>query len=134
MGPSRQDALDVPKGRVKSRLVVPAIVVDPAADGGIEHPRQIIERFVAALMKRPTANGLPNLFESLVACCWAERDTDAGVSARNSWPERIAKKVELLVTMSSTPVLIVSVDNLCFLRMKRNSSFSEPWLARCAHR
>ena len=50
MSPSRENAVDVPKGRVKSRLIVPAIIIDPATDCGIEHPREIIERLVAALM------------------------------------------------------------------------------------
>src|ERR1700693_1487848 len=74
MGSSRQDAVDVPKGWVKSRLVVTAIIVDPATDVRVEHPRQIIKRLVAALMKRPAANCLPNRFESFVARRWAEHD------------------------------------------------------------
>src|ERR1700722_376704 len=132
MGPSRQDAVDVPKGRVKSRLVVAAIIVDPATDVRVEHPRQVIKRLVAALMKRPAANCLPNPFESFVARCWAERDTEPLPSARQPRPECIPEKIEPLVPMSSTPVIILAVDNLCLLRMKRQPAFSEPPLKRCA--
>src|ERR1700722_16500356 len=131
MSPSRQDAIDVPKGRVKSRLVVTAIIVDPTSDGGIEHPRQIIKRLVAALMKRPAANRLPDRLESFVARCWAERDTEPVPSARQSRPKRVAEKIELLVTIGSAPVIILAVDNLRLLRMKRQSAFSEPSLKRC---
>src|ERR1700735_360412 len=86
MCPSCQDTVDVPKGRVKSRLVVPAIIVDPAADVRVEHPRQILKRLVAALMECPAANFLPNLFESCVARRWAEHDAKPMPSARQSRP------------------------------------------------
>src|ERR1700688_285196 len=132
MGPSRQDAVDVPKGWVKSRLVVTAIIVDPATDVRVEHPRQIIKRLVAALMKRPAANCLSNLFESFVARRWAEHDAKPMPSARQSRPERVAEKIELLVAISSAPIIILAVDNLCLLRMKCQPAFSEPHLKRCA--
>src|SRR5215470_3043885 len=131
MSPSRQDAVDVPKGRVKSRLVVPAIIVDPASDVRIEHPCQIIKRLIAALMKRPTAYGLPDRLESFVARCWAERDTEPIPSARQPRPERVAEKVKLLVTMGSATVIILAVDDLCLLRMKRQPAFGEPSLKQC---
>lgn len=104
--PSRQDMVDVPKVRVKSRLVVPAIIMDPAADVRVEHSCQIIKRLVAALMKRPAAYGLPDRLESFVARCWAERDTEPIPSARQPRPERVAEKVELLVTIGSAPVIL----------------------------
>ena len=130
MSPSRQDAVDVPKGRVKSRLVIPAIIINPAADVYVEHPCQIIERFVAALMKRPTANRLWNFFESFVARRWTEHDAKPLPSARQSRPECIAEEVELLVTIGSAPVIILAIDNLCLLWMKRQPAFSEPSLKR----
>src|SRR5215470_19148629 len=38
MRPSSQNTVDVSQGRVESRLVVPAVVVDPTPDVAIEHP------------------------------------------------------------------------------------------------
>ncbi len=49
---------EVPQGRVESRRVEPTIVVDPSANVRIEHPRQIVERLVAALVKRPASDRL----------------------------------------------------------------------------
>ena len=48
MCPSCQDAVDVPECGIESRLVETTIVVDPAADVVVEHPRQIGKRLVAA--------------------------------------------------------------------------------------
>ena len=56
MRPSRQNTVDVSQGRVESRLVVPAVVVDPTPDVAIEHPGEIIQRLVAALVKRPASD------------------------------------------------------------------------------
>src|ERR1035438_2333755 len=130
MSPSRQNTVDVPKGRVKSRLVIPAIIINSATDVYVEHPCQIIERFVATLMKRPTANRLSNLFESFVARRGTEHDAKPVPSARQSWPECIAEEVELLVTIGSTPGIIPSKNKPCLLWMKRQPAFSEPSLKR----
>ena len=84
MGPSRQDAVDVPQGRVERRLVVTAVVVDPATDVRVEHPRQIVQRLVTALMKRPAAHRLPDRLESFVADCRTERDAELPRRRRDS--------------------------------------------------
>jgi len=73
---SRQDDIDVPQGRVERRRVEPTIVVDPAPDVRVEHPRQIVQRLITALMKGPAAHGLPDRLESFVADCRTERDAD----------------------------------------------------------
>src|SRR6516165_8717718 len=58
MRPSRQNTVDVSQGRVESRLVVPAVVIDPTPDVAVEHPGEVIQRFVAALVKRPASDRL----------------------------------------------------------------------------
>ena len=55
MRPSSQNTVDVSQGRVESRFVVPAVVVDPTPDVAVEHPGEVIQRLVAALMKRPAS-------------------------------------------------------------------------------
>ena len=67
MRPPSQDQVDVSQGRVESRFIVPAVVVDPTPDVAIEHPGQVVERLVAALMKRPASDRLPDRLESLIA-------------------------------------------------------------------
>ena len=51
MRPSCQDAVDVPQGGIESRLIETAVIVDPATNMVVEHPRQIVERLVAAFVK-----------------------------------------------------------------------------------
>src|SRR6516164_379900 len=76
MRPPSQDQVDVSQGRVESRFIVPAVVVDPTPDVAIEHPGQVVQRLVAALLKRPASDRLPDRLESLVACRGTEDDAE----------------------------------------------------------
>ena len=82
MRPSCQDAVDVAEGGIESRLVETAVIVDPTSDVIVEHPGQIIERLVAALVERPMADGLPDRPESFAADRRTERDAEPVPSAR----------------------------------------------------
>ena len=64
------------QGRVESRLVVPAVVIDPTPDMTVEHPGQVVQRLVAARVKRPASDRLPDRLESLVACRGTEDDAE----------------------------------------------------------
>src|SRR5271165_4756568 len=133
MRPPSQDQVDVSQGRVESRLVVPAVVVDPTPDMTVEHPGQVVERLVAALMKRPASDRLPDRLESLVAGRRAERDAEGTPSpSRQPRPECVAEEIELVVRVVSAPVIILAVDDFRLLGMKRQSAVSEPPLKRCA--
>src|SRR5262252_5907900 len=118
MRPSSQNAVDVSQGRVESRLVVPAVVVDPTPDVAIEHPGQVVQRLVAALVKRPASDRLSDRLESFVACGRAEHDAEGTPPAsRQPRPKGIAEEVELLVGVISAPVIILAVDDFRLLRM-----------------
>src|SRR5512132_4405980 len=120
MGPPSQDAVDVPEGWVESRFVVTAVVVDPASDVAVEHPRQIVQRFVSAVVQRPASHRLSDRFPSLVAGRGTERDADPTLpSSRQPRPECIAEEVELAVGIVTASILILAVDDLRLLRMKR---------------
>src|SRR4051794_31800240 len=94
MGPPRENVVDVPQGRVKGRFVVPAVVVDPTSDVRVEHPREIVQGLVAALVKCPAPDRLPDRLESLITCCRAERDAHPiSTPSRQPRPERIAEEV-----------------------------------------
>jgi hypothetical protein len=122
-GPSRQDDIDVPQGRVERRRVEPTIVVDPAPDVRVEHPRQIVQRLVTALLKGPAAHGLTDRLESFVADGRTERDADLpSPSARQPRPESIAEEVELLVGIVATSVIILAIDDFRLLRMEFQSA------------
>jgi hypothetical protein len=115
-----QNEVDVSQGRVESRLVVPAVVVDPTPDMAVEHPGQVVQRLVAALVKRPASDRLADRLESLVACRGAERDAECTPPpSRQPRPECVAEKIELLVGVVSAPVIILAIDDFRLFRMKR---------------
>jgi len=113
ISPSCQEDVDVPQGRVESRRVELPIEVDPSADVYIEHPRQIIQRLVAAFVQGPASDCLANLLERLVAGCRAERDTNLpSPPSRQPRPEGVAEKIELMVGMLKTSTVKRHVHSL----------------------
>jgi len=117
MRPSCQDTVDVAQGGIESRLVETTVVIDPAADMVVEHPCQIGERLVAALMERPVSDGLPDRFESFAADRRTERDAEPIPSARQPRPKRVAKEVELVFWVIAASVIVLAIDDLCLIRM-----------------
>ena len=119
IGPLRQFGINVPQGRVQSRLVISAVVVNPAPDYGVEHPGEVIERFVTSSWKCPRTKLAPYRLEGFVANRRTERDTDSTLlSSRQPRPKRIAEEVELLVGIISASVIILTIDDMRLLRMK----------------
>ena len=104
MRPSCQDAVDVPECGIESRFVETTVVVDPATDMVVEHPGQVIQRLVAALMERPVSDGLPDRLECRAAHCRTERDAEPIPSARQPRPKRIAEKIEHVVRVVAASV------------------------------
>ena len=110
-----------------------AVVVNPAPDYGVEHPGQVIQRLVTALLKLPAPNFAPNRFERVAANRRAERDPDSALPpSRQPRPKRIAEEVELLVGVVSAPVIILAVDDLRLCGMKLKPAFSKPLFQRRA--
>ena len=133
MRPSRQNTVDVSQGRVESRFVVPAVVIDPTPDVAVEHPGQVVQRLVAALVKRPASDRLSDRLESFVACRGAEQDAEgAPPASRQPRPEGIAEEIQLLVGVLSASVIILAVDDFRLLGMQPQPAFGEPVLKRCA--
>ena len=97
MRPSCQDTVDVPQGGIEGRLVETAVVVDPATDMVVEHPCQIVQRLVAALVECPVSDSLPDRFESFAAGRRTERDAEPLPPARQPRPKRIAEEIEPVV-------------------------------------
>ena len=127
IGPLCQFGINVPQGRVQSRLIVMAVVVNPAPDYGVEHPSEVIERFVTSPWKRPRPKLAPYRLEGFVADCGTERHADLSApTSHQPRPERIAEEVELLVGIVSAPVIIFAVDDLRLLGMKHQPTFGEP--------
>src|SRR5208283_2371248 len=72
--PPDQYTIEVLQGRIHGRFVEESIVVDPPTKYRIEHPGEIVERLVTAVMQRPSSHDVPYLFGRLVAHRRAEVD------------------------------------------------------------
>jgi hypothetical protein len=134
MGPSCQNLVDVAQGGIEGRLVVTAVVVDPAADVTVEHPCKIIQRLVAALMERPVSDSLPDRLESFAASRRTERDAEPLPPARQPRPKRIAEKIEPMVWVVSASIIVLAIDDFGLVRMQRQRALREPLLQRCPQR
>ena len=134
MGPSCQNLVDVAQDGIEGRLVVTAVVVDPAADVTVEHPSKIIQRLVAALMERPVSDSLPDRLESFAAGRRTERNAEPLPPARQPRPKRIAEKIEPVVWVVSASIIVLAIDDFGLIRMQRQRALREPLLQRCPQR
>ena len=100
-------------------MIEAAVVVDPAANARIVHRSQVLEGFVAAVMKRPAPNCSAHGLE--------RRRTRRGHEAMRRdvpLPDRFpcseceAEEVERLVRIIAAPICILAVDDLRLLRMQ----------------
>src|SRR2546426_12287588 len=70
-------------------------------------------------MQVPASNLYPNRFHRLVGNCRAEIDEELPLAIlRSPWPKRVAQKIEFLVRIRPSPIIILAIDHLRLLRMK----------------
>src|SRR5712692_6756298 len=75
-------------------------------------------------MQIPASNLCPNRFHRLVRNCGTEVDEELSFAIlRSSRPKRVAQKIELLVRIRPSPVIILAIDDLRLLRMKLQPTF-----------
>src|SRR6186997_2134333 len=102
----------------QSRPVEVAVVVDPALNVRIEHPRQIIQGLVAPSMECPSTDRLPYSLQRVRTDRGQERDAELPtVPDRRPRPKLVAEEVKRLNRMISSPVRILAVDELRLLLM-----------------
>src|SRR5664279_3373713 len=78
-------------------------------------------------MQIPASNLRPNRFHRLVGYGWTEVDEVLPEPIlRSPRPKRVAQKIELLVRISPSPVVILAIDYLRLLRMKLQPTFPQP--------
>jgi hypothetical protein len=103
------------------------VVVDPAADVRIEHPRQVIECLVAAPLKTPATHRLANCFQRLRARCRKKRGSVRSAwPLRLPWPKTVAQEVELLVSIVPFPIGVLAIDDLSLVCMEFQSTLQKP--------
>src|SRR6202790_3261168 len=70
-------------------------------------------------MQIPASNLCPNRFHRLVRNCGTEVDEELSFAIlRSPWAKRVAQKIELLVRICPSPVIILAIDHFRLLRMK----------------
>src|ERR1700731_4404316 len=70
-------------------------------------------------MQIPASNLGPDGFHRLVRSCWTEIDEVLTLPIlRSPRPKCVAEKIELLVCISPSPVIILAIDNFRLFRMK----------------
>jgi len=117
--PADQKGINPRQGRTQLRVIEAAVVVDPAADARIVHRSQVLQGFVAAVMKRP----VPNCSAHVLERRWARRGHEAmrrhvPLPDRFPCPECEAEEVKRLVRKIAAPICILAVDDLCLLGMQ----------------
>src|SRR5215475_15905026 len=78
--PTREASVQIAQRRVKCRLIVMAIIRNPAPNDGVEHTRQVVDPPVNATTKLPVANFLSDRLGRSV--------TDAGLKLTKNFPHR----------------------------------------------
>ena len=127
--PSCQGKVDALQGWIEGRRTEPPIVVDPAANARVEHPREIIQGFVTPSMHRPAPDRLADRCERLCADCGTERDAHPpGLFAHHPRPESVTEKVKLKARVVLATTLILAIDDFRLVRMQCQPAFSEPRL------
>ena len=72
LGPEDQISVQFAHCRVKRRAIISPVVLDPASDNWIEHPRQILDRFITALRQLPA----PKFVTDRIRCLVRHRRTE----------------------------------------------------------
>ena len=117
--PADQKGIDPRQGGTQLRVIEAAVVVDPAANARIVHRCQVLQGFVAAVMKRPAPNCSAHGLE--------RRRTRRGHEAVRGdmpLPDRLpcseckAEEVKRLVREIAAPICILAVDELRLLGMQ----------------
>lgn len=125
-GPQHEFTIDVPEGPVQRRFVEGTIIEHPPAYLRIEHPRQVVERFIAPQMQLPTTDDLTDPLRRLVADGRTEVDkVFPPPILRPPWAKRVAQEVESGDRILQTPVGIFAIDDLGLLRMESQSPGSK---------
>src|SRR5919108_1938513 len=78
-------------------------------------------------MQIPASNLRPDRFHRLIRDCRAEVDEVLPLAIlRSPWPKRVPQKIELLVRVRPSPVIILAIDDFRLLRMKLQPTLPQP--------
>ncbi len=122
------------EGRIQHGLVEPSVVVDPALDHGVEHPRQVGEGLVAALMEPPTADLPSHPHAGFLADRWREvHEMLPEPALRQPGPKRVPEERERHVLIPATPIRVLAVNDAGLGLIQVQPAFGQPAADRCQH-
>jgi hypothetical protein len=107
-----------PENVIEPRTIVSPVVLHPTSNLWIEHPRQILNRFITPTLKLPSTHFLADALGGLLADRRQEaHEVLAATISRTPWPELMPQEGKLLVFVCSSPVSILAIDDLRFLKV-----------------
>ncbi len=115
------------KDRVKRRLVVAAIVVNPAMEDWIEHPGQVVESLIAPQVESPTSHSAAHRLGGFITHCGTEVDEVlAPAILRPPGTKRKTQKIKFFIEVIASTIIILAIDYLGLFRMKLQFALSQP--------
>jgi len=119
----------VAKGWVQGGSVEATVVLDPAAQDGVPHTRQIVDGLVAPQGDSPAPHLLSHPRRRSVAHGRSKAHKELPPPIlRPTRPERVPKEIELLIGMPPRPIVILAVDDPRLLGMHFQSPVLESTL------
>src|SRR5665648_145869 len=126
-GPTGQSAIQLAQNWVKRRLVVAAIVVNPAMEDWIEHPGQVVESLIAPQVESPTPHSAAHRLGGFITHCGTEVDEVLTPTIlRPPGTKRESQKIKLLGGVMASSIIILAIDQLGLSRMKLQLALSQP--------
>ena len=127
--PPRQSQVDALQGWIEGRRAEPPIVVDPATNARVEHPRGSSR----VLSLRRCIDQLRTVWRIAVSAFVLtaglnETPIPPDLFAHHPRPESVTEKVELRARVVFTATFILAIDNFRLVRMQCQSAFSKPRL------
>jgi hypothetical protein len=75
-------------------------------------------------MQIPAPNLGADGFHRFIRNCWTEIDAVLSLTIlRSPWPKSVVEKIEFLVWIGPSPVIILAIDNFRFFRTKFQPAF-----------
>ncbi len=123
--PSDGRTVDVAAHAVEGRWVESTVVVDPTGDHRVEHPCEILGRFVALQLQRPSAALLPSRLGRSVADREREFGEDATIPIVDSPRSKpVTQDVELDMFVHLLSMKVFAVDDPCLVGDELRSRIS----------
>ena len=124
LGPKDQILVQFAHRRIERRAIISPVILEPASDNWIKHPRQIFNRLVAAVRQVPAPKSVAYRLRCFVRDRGAEIDEKLPLAILGSPRlKAVAEKIKRFVwVVLPFPKIILAIDDFRFLRMEFQSA------------